>query len=233
MKDIALSFDGVESLYYEPYSIRGILHSEMALVLGFCQKLDIEVVIESGRARAQSTYILCKYLPNTPIYSIEMRKPSEYKKSRGYDIGLGIERVKHFDNLTLISEGASTAIPAALKKMEGKRIALLIDGPKGSMALAHMKCALPKIEVGFAHDFRKIQHDGVLLNCRLKAEEKFPTAWFTDDPEYVTATSWLDQECWSTHDKPKGWTRKPKYWAPYHQKGHFTDSYGPTLAVFT
>ena len=78
-------FDLLEAIAAEPYEARGILHSEMALIIEACRRHDIKVMIESGRARAQSTYILAKYLPDVEIHSIEGRN--------GPDQVFGIERV--------------------------------------------------------------------------------------------------------------------------------------------
>ena len=116
MKDIALSFPGIEKLYSEPHEERGIIHSEMAIILGMCQKLGIDIVIESGRHLAQSTYILAKYLPETKIISIE-------KGGEKNDIvKAGIARVSHFSNLTLLNGMAHKVIPK-IKVKKGAKVA--------------------------------------------------------------------------------------------------------------
>ena len=55
-----LTPDELLAIAAEPYEHRGILHSEMALIIHTCRRLSVEVVIESGRARGQSTYMLAK-----------------------------------------------------------------------------------------------------------------------------------------------------------------------------
>ena len=43
------------------YEERGILHSEMLAICSICKKLNIDIIIESGRGRGQSTEILSKF----------------------------------------------------------------------------------------------------------------------------------------------------------------------------
>ena len=67
----------LEAIAAEPYEHRGIIHSEMALIIHICRRLGVEVVIESGRARGQSTRLLSRYLPDARIYSVEKRHDAD------------------------------------------------------------------------------------------------------------------------------------------------------------
>ncbi len=212
LEKIALSFPGIDRLYDEPYARRGIIHSEMALILGMCRNYNIKVIIESGRARAQSTYILAKYLPKTLIYSIE--------GNVGPDVSFGIKRVADFGNVILRHGNSFDVLPGIVKHLKGKNVAVLIDGPKGIPALDLLDGV--DVKLGFVHDMRKLCNGEPSL-ARKAATERFPLAWFTDDDDYVKATAWLDKNVWMNE--------LPKEWNPYHMKGYFTDSYGPTLGM--
>jgi hypothetical protein len=186
----------------------------MALIIDTCRDLGVEVFIESGRARGQSTYMLAKYLPNVAIASIDARPghPDEV---------FAVERLKGFGNVTLFHGDGSVALPALAKQSAPKRTAVLCDGPKGLFAVAVIeKCfGNPHVVAGFAHDMRPIDH-GVPSPYRAAAEVVFPGARFSDDPEYVAATSWMDAKVVAANG-PVG----PKQQAEF-------GSYGPTVGVF-
>src|SRR3990167_5336946 len=131
------------ALAEEPYEHRGIPHSEMALILHTIKRLGIEAVIESGRARGQSTYLLAKYLPDVTIHSVEMRG--------GADQEFGINRVSHFANVTLHEGDGAALLPALCADLAPQRIAVLCDGPKGAAAVRVIEnCfAFPHVLVGF------------------------------------------------------------------------------------
>ncbi len=62
---------------------RGILHSEMLAVCSICEELKTEVILESGRARGQSTLILAKYFENSPvkILSVNWKKAEWFSRA--------------------------------------------------------------------------------------------------------------------------------------------------------
>jgi hypothetical protein len=186
----------------------------MALILHTLDSFDIEVVIESGRARAQSTYLMAKYLPRVTIHSIEMRG--------GDDQDFGIERVKGFPNVVLHEGNGTFDVPRLAKAATPRRTAILCDGPKGAAAVAIIgQCfeEFPHVLVGFIHDMRKLDHGGPSPH-RAAAIERFPRRIFSDDPRIIASSSWLDKRvveaggpCGPTHEKEFG-------------------SYGPTIGVF-
>lgn len=208
----ALNF---EHLSLEPYEPRGIFNSEMALVLGLCDRLGIEVVVESGRARGQSTYLLAKYLAwrGIAIHSIEYRKDE--------DALFGEKRLAGFDGVMLHYEDGRQAVPDIVKLFPNAKIAVLLDGPKGQPALDVLDGIRDRIAVGFIHDMRKVDH-GAPAPFRLEAEKR--GAWFTDDQDYVAATMHLDAPVWAIGSASNC--------TPYYIEGNYTGSYGPTLGVF-
>ena len=204
----------LEAIASEPYEQRGIPHSEMALIIDTCRKLDVQVFIESGRARAQSTYMLAKYLPCVAVVSIDARPGHP-------DEAFAQERLKGFGNVTLFHGDGAVALPELAKQSAPRRTAVLCDGPKGLFAVGVVeKCFRhPHVVAGFIHDMRPIDH-GVPSPYRAAAEAVFPGARFSDDPAYVAATSWMDAKVVEA-DGPVG----PKQQAQF-------GSYGPTIGVF-
>lgn len=208
-----LSSDRFDQIAAEPYEHRGIPHSEMALIIHTAQRLGIEVFIESGRARGQSTYMLAKYLPDVRIESIEFRD--------GPDEVFARQRLAEFENVVLYFGDARDVLPEIVKAHAGKPTAILCDGPKGAAAVNLLKScfdANPHVVVGFIHDMRKLDHGGPSPH-RAAALEAFPAAKFSDDPS-LAGTVWMDSKvleaggpCGPAHEAEFG-------------------SYGPTVGVF-
>lgn len=209
----------------EPFQPHGIPHSEMALIIAVCRAAKIQCVIESGRARAQSTYMLAKYLKAT-IDSIELADNANARA--------GANRMKNAPHVNLVHGDGAVLAPkmARAATLMGYRVAVLLDGPKGLAAidvLAECKGAV----VGFIHDMRRLDH-GKPSPYRTVAELRYPgrRAFFSDDPEYVAATSWLDTPIHALGSNVTGWKpgkmRKPGSGGPWEDMG----SYGPTVGVF-
>lgn len=212
----------IDALAREPYEPRGILNSEMALILGLAKAYNIDLFIESGRARGQSTYLLAKHLPNAHIDSVERVSSADETYAR--------QRVGHMPNVTLRITDGTVWIPEFLQLHQGRRVALLLDGPKGHAALDLMERCAPYLTLGFIHDMRALDH-GEPSPYRKAAEERFPNAIYSDNPELVARLSWLDAPVWAAGEIT-GWRpyhiRKTASQAPYE----FTGSYGPTVGAF-
>lgn len=201
------------ALASEPYEHRGILSSEMALILHTIAAQRCTRVIESGRARGQSTYLLAKYLPDVSVHSIELRDghPDEsYAKAR----------LSGFKNVTLYY-GSGVELVPQLASQSHERTAILLDGPKGAAAVGILdRCfGLPNVIIGFIHDMRRLDH-GYPSPHRAVAIERLPRHKFSDDPAIVEASSWIDANaaavngpCGSAHETEFG-------------------SYGPTVGLF-
>ncbi len=207
--DIAMSAP-TEAIYNEPYEARGIIHSEVALIIGMVKHLDIRYIVESGMARAQSTYMLARYLPQVKVLSIE---PND-----NVDTSFGYNRIKDFSNVVCFKGYSQDVIPHLVKGQKHKG-ALLIDGPKDIEALNIVKHF--DFEVSFVHDLKKLKR-GKPSEARKEAERM--GGFFTDDQDYVEKTSWMDRNVWE-----KGIL---KNFAPYYLNDYPTGSYGPTLGVF-
>lgn len=198
-----------EEIAAEPYEHRGIPHSEMALIIETCRDLGVQAVIESGRARGQSTYMLAKYLPHVHVHSIEMRG--------GDDQAFGIARVQNMPNVTLYWGDGREGLPTLARQLSDKRVAVLCDGPKGAAAVDVVKACFDcdNVVVGFIHDMRRLDHGGPSPH-RAAALAAFPNAMFSDEAEDL---SHLDRNV-AAAGGPVG---------PEHFKEF--GSYGPTVAV--
>jgi hypothetical protein len=203
----------LQAIAAEPYEARGIPHSEMALIIDTCRRLGVEVFIESGRARGQSTYMLAKYLPGIKIHSIDFRPNHP-------DEAFARERMRGLLNVALYTGDGAQFLPAVAKASAPHRTAVLCDGPKGLFAVGVVeKCFRhPHVVAGFIHDMRPIDH-GRPSPYRAAAEAVF-AGFFSDHPDYIANTSWMDAKVVEANG-PVG----PKQQAEF-------GSYGPTVGVF-
>lgn len=201
----------MQAIAAEPYEPRGILHSEMALIIHTCRRMGIEVVIESGRARGQSTYMLAKYLPDVDVHSVELRDHP--------DEAFAQDRLVRFPNVFL-HHGDGALIVPRIVEAHTQRIAVLCDGPKGAAAVAVVtECFAKGALVGFIHDMRRLDHGGPSPH-RAAAIAALPSHAFSDDPRIVVAASWMDANIIASGG-PAG---------PAHEA--VFGSYGPTVGVF-
>lgn len=197
---------------------RGILHSEMLAVCAICDVLDIDVFIESGRARGQSTLILAKNFinKNVRLISIELNRDSNALFAE--------ERLNIYKNVELLYGDSHILMPKIVKKLSGKNIAVLLDGPKGENAIRLFKMLLStsgNIQVGFFHDTRKGTPARDLI------VKQFSRIFFTDNEKYVEKFKSLDKKC-----MPKnGGEITIHTWRPFMKGNDEIKSYGPTLAV--
>lgn len=200
------------SLAAEPYEHRGIIHSEMALVLHALKRLRIERVIESGRARAQSTWIMATYLPHLDIHSVEMRDDE--------DARFGRERVGNLRNVTLY-EGDGRELVPMLAWLDERPTAVLLDGPKGEAAVAILEQCFKRqhVRIGFIHDMRRLDHGGPSPH-RAAAVERLPKHLFSDEPALIEQFSWLDGQVIAAGG-PVGAAHEAEF-----------GSYGPTIGMF-
>ena len=206
--------DALHAMAAEPYEHRGILHSEMALIIHACRRLGVEVFIESGRARGQSTTMLARYLPDAEIHSVEMRDDP--------DAQYGRTRCAKLANVVLHQGNGTFEVPRLAKLVAPKRTAILCDGPKGAAAvriIGHCFDVFPHVVVGFVHDMRKLDHGGPSPH-RAAAIARFPDARFSDDEALVLGSAWMDANVVAA-----GGPCGPQHEAEF-------GSYGPTVGVF-
>jgi len=200
------------------YQERGILNSEMLAVCALSKSLGVDVAIESGRARGQSTHVLARCFQGSPtrVISVELYRDEDAKFAEG--------QLSGFDHVELLYGDSTVLLPELVAGLEGKRIAVLLDGPKGQVAidLARKLFELsPGVVAAFMHDTRRQTPQRATL------EAMGGRVFFTDDQEYVARFGSLDDTC-----RPRpGAAITEHTWRP-GMKGHDPiPSYGPTLAV--
>ena len=200
-----------DALAKEPHEARGILNSEMALIIQTIVRFDAKRVIESGRARGQSTYLLGKYLPDREIHSIELRGDHP-------DEAFARARLSGMGNVAL-HYGSGIDLVPHLASQSQERTAILLDGPKGAAAVGILETCfkMPHVRFGFIHDMRRLDH-GLPSPHRAVAIERLPMHKFSDDPAIVAASSWIDANAVSG-------TCGPAFEAEF-------GSYGPTVGLF-
>lgn len=191
-----------------PFEQKGVLFSEM-LFLGTCLAGKKPArIIESGRARGQSTHVLALMFPDTEIASIEFDDQSP-------DCPISAQRLAPFQNVKLLFGDSTKLIPGMLQEGD----VVLIDGPKHFRAvrLALELMATGKPAAVFIHDVDRSVPERHYLDQRV------PSMLYSDDESFVKEFSSLDDKCWpvgGAHDTA---------WEPYQFGAGKLKSYGPTM----
>ncbi len=200
------------------YEERGVLHSEMLAACGIVDALGVRTVLESGRARGQSTLQLARYLEGSgrSLVSLEM--------SRDDDAIFAERRLAGHARCELRYGDAFESLADAITELGDSPAALLIDGPKGLPAIELIGDLFERfanLRAAFLHDTRRQTPQRELL------ENSGVRAFFTDDDEYVERFGVLDEAC-----KPApGQEITMHTWRPFRKGKDAIPSYGPTLAV--
>lgn len=199
-----------------PYEIKGIFHSELLMFCAIAEIIKPELIIESGRARGQSTEIIARYAADKEIRfeSIESNKING-------DSDIAEERLRLLPGI--LHYGDSFEIMPFLVK--DKKSLILIDGPKGSgmWKLFEIMYSIPNVAGVFTHD------SGKGTSMRKNLDSKYPGKYIvSDDKEFVNRFSFLDEECWEVNP-----------WGPYEHGSYIqgkvsnlgkAESYSGTLA---
>src|SRR5437016_14052409 len=90
------------------HEMKGIRRSEMFFLYAAVADLAPRRIIESGRARAQSTLVLSSLFPQASIISIELDANSP-------DVGVAAERLKGRDNVECRFGDARVLLPELLQ----------------------------------------------------------------------------------------------------------------------
>ena len=198
------------------YEIKGIFYSELLMFCAIAEIIKPELIIESGRARGQSTELIARYAADKGIefHSIESNK------SNG-DSDIAEERLTELP--VILHYGDSFEIMPFLVK--DKKTLILIDGPKGSgmWKLLEIMYSIPNVAGVFTHD------SGKGTSVRKNLDNKYPGKYIaSDEKEFVKRFSFLDEECWAVNP-----------WGPYEHGSYIqgkvlnlekSESYSGTLA---
>lgn len=205
------------------YEHRGIPHSEMLAAIAVMKELNVDVVIESGRCRGQSTYVLSQAFENSDVVIESM------ELLRDENADFAEERLKECNNIVLHYGDANIVAKEIVSKHKGKRIGVIFDGPKGEEAFkifSELTLETNDIVVGFFHDLNKL-HLRKLAPSRIEFLKYFDRTFCTDDGDFVKEFSVLDKK-----SIVKGKENFNVYtWAEGYKGWDKMGSYGPTLGI--
>lgn len=156
---------------------KGICPSEMFFLYSLVVPLAPKLILESGRARAESTLALARCFPEARIVSVEFAHDHP-------DVPLAEAKLRPYPNVELLYGDSRTLLPPRLEP----GCVVLIDGPKEFRAL---KLALRLLVTGqpagvFMHDFGKTFPE------RHFVQRLFPGARFSDEPDLLARYADLD-----------------------------------------
>jgi len=160
-----------------PYERKGILFSEMFFFYLCARAARPARILESGRARAQSTLLLAVSFPDLPIVSLE-------HDARSPDVPVAAARLQPFRNVELRFGDATRILPAIAQPGD----VALIDGPKGfrALRLALRLLAQGRVAMVFLHDVAPGTPERRFLEAWL------PSALYSDDPRFAGISHALD-----------------------------------------
>ncbi len=162
------------------YESKGVLFSEMLFVEIGARLAGARRLLESGRARGQSTLILARRFPGVPIVSYEF-------DARSPDVPIAQARLAGCRDVELRFGDATRELPALAAAGD----AVLVDGPKGFRAVRLALALLTggRVDTVFVHDMC------VGTPERRFLDECVPGVFCSDDARYVRLAHRLDARC--------------------------------------
>ena len=191
-RDAASELDAFRALIAGvPYERKGILFSEMYFFWLCARSVNPRRILESGRARGQSTLILSHCFPEAEILSVEYDRNSP-------DVAVAAERLRDRGNVRQLFGDATRLLP----QMAQPGDVALIDGPKGyrGLRLALRLLADGKTPLVFVHDTAAGTQERRYLSRNL------PGAVYSDLPSFAAIAHDLDQGAWDELPETKRWT---------------------------
>jgi predicted O-methyltransferase YrrM len=172
------------------YEAKGILYSEMFLLYLCARAAGVSRILESGRARGQSTLLLAACFPDCSIISLE-------HDERSPDVAIAAARLAGCKNVELRFGDATQMLPRIARPGD----AILIDGPKGyrGLRLALRLLAQGHAPLVFLHDI-----DGRSPERRL-VEARLPDTLYSDDPRFARIAHVLDAPARETLPAERSW----------------------------
>jgi hypothetical protein len=156
---------------------KGIRRSELFFCYALIAPLRPVRIIESGRARAQSTLVFSLLFPDALIVSLESDPNSP-------DAAIAAQRLQDRDNVECRFGDSLVVLP----ELAGEGDMVVIDGPKDFRAL---KLALTLLSENKIHGV--FVHDLWLRSpAREFVERHLPSAMMSDDSRWVEAYARLD-----------------------------------------
>lgn len=193
------------------YELRGIFTSEALLIASLTEALEVDLLIESGRARGYSTKLFAEFFKDKDDFKIVSIDKDKYSE----DVKYSETQLNNYSNVSLEYGDAKKTINNFLNE----DCVVFIDGPKGDEALILAADLIKnkKVKAVFIHDLHKNTFH------RNICEIIFKSTFFSDDKDFVNQFSYLDRGCWDVLEDFDE--------APYLRKGDEVDSYASTVGV--
>jgi hypothetical protein len=190
-----------------PHESLGVLYSEALFVGAALDDWRGERIVESGRARGQSTLLLALCFPSVEIHSVELDPHSPHAP-------VAATRLAHLPKVKLLFGDSRRVLPEITRAGD----VVVIDGPKDyrGLKLAIALLAHQRPHAVFMHDCYQGSEERTFL------QRAIPNALFSDDPQFEELARELDARCF---EKQGG-----AGWRPHLYKGRQQASYGPTYA---
>src|SRR6267154_1151032 len=165
-----------------PYERKGILYSEMFFLYLCAQASRPSRIVESGRARGQSTLVLSTIFPDLDVVSIESDADSP-------EVQVAQDRLRGRENVSMRFGDATRILPAEVRKGD----AVLIDGPKGfrGLRLGLRLLATGRVAQVFIHDCALGTEERAFLDVHLRGP------LYSDSIEFARIARVLDAACWA------------------------------------
>lgn len=175
-----------------PYERKGILFSEMFFFWLCARRAKPRRILESGRARGQSTLILSHCFPDAEIISVEHDRNSP-------DVAIAAERLSGRDNVRQLFGDATRMLPQLAQPGD----VALIDGPKGYRGLrfALHLLAQGRTPLVFVHDTARGSQERHFLSRRM------PEALYSDLPGFADIAHHMDSGVWDELPEAHRWTQ--------------------------
>jgi predicted O-methyltransferase YrrM len=172
------------------YEEKGILYSEMFFLYLCARAAGARRILESGRARGQSTLLLSACFPDRAVISLE-------HDERSPDVAIAAARLAGRANVELRFGDATRILPRITQPGD----VVLIDGPKGyrGLRLALRLLAQGRASLVFLHDIDRRSPERRLVEARL------PDTLYSDDPRFARLAQALDAPARDTIPVERRW----------------------------
>lgn len=159
------------------HEAKGIRRSEMFFFHASVAHLQPTAIVESGRARAQSTLVLARLFPDAAIVSLESDAASP-------DVPVAAERLRDCRNVECRFGDSLRLLPEIVRPGG----IVLIDGPKDfrALRLAFRLLRENGVAMVFVHDL------WLGSPARRFVDRHLPSALLSDEPEWVERYGSLD-----------------------------------------
>jgi hypothetical protein len=157
------------------YHPKSIFPSEMFMLYKAIRTFNAhDRIFESGVGYGGSTTYLARLFPHTPIVSVDLDKYAELEHVRKL-----LQR--EAPHVKLIKGDSRELLPRLVQRSTGRRIAVLIDGPKGKAAMKLMRVLiqLPRVVLVAVHDL----HDEHLIHGESSKSPDFRAAYDSLDAD--------------------------------------------------